>query len=676
MADIFSRIEKAVSGFENRKYDFDPYYYFEPWDCDIPTPEVVKAALEDGVSLADDESIRLAGVYPRPFQTGSILSTKRMVITQAGSQVGKSICTQVVLGCMVSRRPPYAFRYAKGEDTGVPRQVTPENVRRFGRFDVATRQSIDHDETAPRSKDWNCGNITGVGIFDPELYCPEGMQIWIGTIAKSVDTLWWPAFTGTGASRFFPEEFIDKTKGNDGFNAGLKIIHCIHGIDVHIKTYEQGHVKFESKRCWLLAYDEEPTTKKIYLSGAQHAKYQRFSFTPLNGKSWSEETIFSCVRPYSRGGERVGLKRSDFDYFYASQFDSPYLEREPLMRDRRAMALWERKARVWGQYSEFQGMPFFNRSRLQVWRQTFRRPFKEARFLSRTPYHGLSGSSALGLPGILAVNIDCVFVEEDDSRDVWRVYEGLREGAGYLVTVDAAEGAVDLTQVQDKSFASVYRMPLPEEIDMAGKPLLVAACRSTLPTVAFAHSCLPVLRYYNNATLAAERGRGRDNEAFGMTLEDWPYWYMRKATNDTTKALRILKGFDTNNHTRTAMFDKIRAWLEAFDEDEDPQVRDDRLYEELGAAIVREMPSGKKKCDHTGSGSLDGVICMGIALYIAEESPDSFVCRVFRKDAEDRRENSLMSRLRRQSSGEGPDARQHRPMGSGVAGMGESRRFL
>ena len=105
-------------------------------------------------------------------------------------------------------------------------------------------------------------------------------------------------------------------------------------------------------------------------------------------------------------------------------------------------------------------------------------------------------------------------------------------------------------------------------------------------------------------------------------------------------------------------------------------MRDDRLYEELGAAIVREMPSGKKKCDHTGNGSLDGVICMGIALYIAEESPDSFVCRVFKKDAEDRRENSLMSRLRRQASGEGPDARQHRPMGSGVAGMGESRRFL
>jgi phage terminase large subunit-like protein len=552
--------------------------------------------------------------------------------------------------------------------------VTPENVIRFGRIGKATGNVIDHDTTVKPSADWNCGNITGAGMFPTELYCPEGKQIWIGTIAKSVDTLWWPAFAGSGAARFFPEEFIDKAKGNRGFNGGLKIVHAINDIDIHIKTYEQGHTKFESQTCWMLAYDEEPPAKEIYLSGALHATYQRFSFTPLNGKTWSEETIFSCVRPF-RNGDKTGLKRSDFDYYYASQFDSPYIDREKLMRDRRAMALWERKARVWGQYSEFQGMPFFNRSRIQVWRDTFRRPYRNSRYIARSPYHGISGSAAMGLPGILSVTVDEVPASEDDTRDVWRVYEGLREGVGYIMTGDAAEGAVDLTQVQDKSFASIYRLPVAEEAFMEKRPVLVAACRSTLPTVAFAESCLPVLHYYNNATLAAERGHGKDNEAFGITLEQWPYWYMRSATNDRTKALRTLKGFDTNSHTRTIMFDMIRAWLDAFEEDEDPQVRDDRLYEELGAAILRELPSGKKRCDHTGTSSLDGAICMGIATYIAQESPDVYVCRV---QGGDKRENSLMSRLRRQaetsgraSGGDGYP----RPMGSGVAGMGTGRRY-
>jgi len=675
MSDIFSRIEGAVEGFENRKFSHDPYYYFEPWDCELPTPAVVKAALEDGVSLSDDESIQLAGVYPRPFQTGSILSTKKMVVTQAGSQVGKSACTMVVIGAMISRRPPFALRYPKGVDTGVPRMVTDVNIRRFGRRDKASGLILDHDISAQRSASWDCGNIVGVGVFDPKLYCPEGRQIWIGTIAKSVDTLWWPAFTASGAARFFPEEFIDKTKGNGGFNAGLKIIHAIHDIDVHIKTYEQGHTKFESVKCWMLAYDEEPPTKQIYLSGAAHAEIQRFSFTPLNGKTWSEETIFGCLRHkrVNKDNAGVGLKRSDFDYYYASQFDSPYVDQDWLMRNRRAMALWERKARVWGQYSEFQGMPFFNRSRLQVWRTSFRRPFQNVRFLPRSSYFGINGSVVENLPGILGVNVDAVAVEEDDTRDVWRIYESLRKGVGYLFVGDPAEGAVDLEDVQDKSFATVWRLPLPEEVDMMGLPVLVAACRSSLPTVAFARSCLPVLRHYNNATLASERGRGKDNEAFGLTLEDWPHWYMRMSTSDKTKRLRPMKGFDTNNHTRTTMLDKIRSWLEQFDEDEDPQVRDDRIYEELAGAILTEMPSGKKKCDHPRTGSLDGVICMGIATYITQETPEgAYECRVFEEDDDMRRSHSLLNRLRGGNS-QVSDPGRPKPMGAGVAGMGMRR---
>jgi len=665
MKSLLSRIEGTIDNLENRQNTFDPYFYFEPWDCEIPTPDTVKKAIEDGVSLTDDESIKLAGEYPRLFQTGSTLSTKRIVVTQAGSRSGKTICTQVVIGAMISRRPPYSMRYDPGVDTGIKRMINVENIRRFGRRSVETGLILDHSEKEPVTSAWDCGNIVGVGVFPEELYCPKGKQIWIGTIAKSVDTLWWPSFTGEGEARFFPQEFIDSEKGNGGFNKNSGIVHAIHDIDIHIKTFEQGRTKFESQTCWLLAYDEEPPDKSIFVSGTGHAVYQRFSFTPLNGKTWSEETFFNCVRGTKLKG---GLRRSDFDYYYASQFDSPYREKEKLLMDRRAMALHERKAVIWGQYSEYTGEPFFNRSRIQVWRKEFRHPYKDMRFFPLSPYFGVNGSVVENLPGILAVEVSAEEVAEDNAKDVWRVYEKRKKNVGYLATFDAAEGGVDPEMVSDKSFGCIYREPLPEEIEMNNLPVLVAAIRSTLPIIALARSVLPVLRYYNNATLAAERGHGKDNEAFGMTLEDWPHWYMRQSMQDSTRRLRTHKGFDTNTGTRPVMFDKIRNWLDSFTDADNPGIRDDRILEELGAAVLKVTQGGKKKCDHTKKGSLDGVICMGIAAYILQENAKAFECNYTVEEEESRKGNSLMSRIRKDTV---PAYGSKRPMGSGVASMGE-----
>jgi phage terminase large subunit-like protein len=665
MPNIFDNLEKTISGLESRKQEYDPYYYFEPWDCDVPPPSTVEYAREDGVSLVTDESIKLAGEYPRTFQTGSINSVKKMVVAQAGSRSGKSITTQVVIGAMISRRPPYAFRYEKGVDTGIKRIVCPANIRRFGRRDVDTGSVIDYDEKAKPSPRWDCGNITGAGKFPAELYCPPGKQIWIGTIAKSVDTFWWPAFNGSGEARFFPREFIDTSKGNKGFNKQAGIIHCLHDIDVHIKTYEQGHTKFESQTAWLLAYDEEPPGKEIYLSGALHATYQRFTFTPLNGRTWSEDIFFACVR-----GKKGGLRKGDFDYFYASQFDSPYVEQDKLLRDRRAMALWERKARIWGQYSAFEGEPFFNRSKIQRWMESFPAPYRCVRFEAAGSFFGVHGSRSQGIPGILNVEVQARTVpeaSETEMLDAWRVYENVRQGCAYCMVMDAAEGAIDPRLVKDKSFGLVFRPPMPDEVAYDNLPIIVATIRSALPIVELARKCLPVLRYYNNAVLAAERGRGKDNEAFGMTLEEWPYWYYRAglASGGGRNTLKRSKGFDTNKNTRTILIDKVREWLDTFEEDEDPNVRDLRIYGELAGAVVAETPGGKKRCDHTKSGSLDGVICLGIATYVLQESPDAIVCN--RNIAEEKRVSFL------ERTGAVPGAgepRQRVSMGSGVFNLG------
>jgi len=615
MANIFDDVIKDV---ENRKVAHDPYYFWEPWDCDVPLPEVYKKAMHDGVDLVNDLSIKLAGQYPRTFQTGSVLSKKKMVVAQAGSQCGKSITTQVVIGCMISRRPPYSLRYEEGVDTGIKRVISPLNITRFGRRRTDTGDLIDHDPEAKLNDSWDCGNIVGAGIFPEELYCPEGKQIWIGTIAKSIDTFWKPAFAGTGAGRFFPKEFIDASRGNKGTNWGTMTIHCINGIDVILKTYEQGHTKFESTKAWLLAYDEEPPNKQIYVSGAQHAQYQRFTFTPLNGVTWSKNVFFGCV---DKGTSKAtGLDRRDFDYFYASQYDSPYVEKEALERNRRGIELWQRKSRIWGQYAAYSGQPFFKRSKIQMWAKAFTHAHRLVRFDTERPYYGISGSKVMGLPGIMGVRVsEHTVTDETTNKDEWRLYENVRPGVGYMAIFDPAEGALDLEEVQDKSFGMIVREPLPGEIEMDHRPVIVATTRSTLPTVAFAKSALPVMRYFNNALLASERGHGKDNEAFGMTLEEWPHWYIYKTMAKGSRGVKQKKGFDTNSKTRTSMLDLVRAWQDTFSADEDPFIKDMWLFKEMSEAIVKETNGGKKKCDHTTNGSLDGVICMGIGCYILHE---------------------------------------------------------
>jgi phage terminase large subunit-like protein len=664
--DLFKTVDKAIKQVESRKVDFDPYYFFEPWDADVPDMETLKAAMEDGVDLEDDPAVKLSGVYPRPFQTGSILSTKNMVCTQAGSRSGKSICTLVVIGAMISRKPPYAFRYDKGEDTGVRRPVTDENITRFGRYHAVTGEFLDHNTKAPLGPEWHCGNIVGCGKFPEELYPPDGEQIWVGTIAKSVDTFWWPALTGEGAKRFLPREFFDEAKGNKGSSRQAMIVHGIRSIDIHIKTYEQKHTKFESQTAWLLAWDEEPPEPSIYISGAVHAKYQRFSFTPLKGRSWSEDLFFSCLKPKAERKKGAGLSRSDFDYFYASQFDSPFVERSKLLRDRRGMETWERKARIWGQYSEYAGQPFFHREKIFFWRKNFCMDFLPVRFRTTTPYDGMYGSSVSNVPGLLQVRAIPERVNEEDGQYVWRMYEKARPGVGYCAVFDAAEGAVTPTDAKDMGFGLVFRAPTDEEAGTwAGLPVVVATIRSSLPTVAFARSAWPVLRHYNNALLAAERGHGKDNEAFGLTLEDWPYWYMYQV-KEAARRHMLKKGFDTNKTTRTACLDKIKDWVDEYEVDEDPNFRDDRVYHELGMAVSKQTMGGKMKCDHPSGGSLDGVICLGIATYILQESPDLIVCSSVEEGS------SHKGGFMRRVFGEQKQAAGRPSMGQGI---GTSRRF-
>jgi len=654
MNEVFNGLEDVIDNYSDAKSDFNEYLYFEPWDVEEPTPEVLAKASEDGVNLYDDDVSKLAGSFPRKFQTGAILSKATAVFQLAASRVGKSVSTEVIIGASISKQPPYSMRYEAGIDTGIRREISPLNIRRFGRFSTTTKRVIDYNELAPLDNSWDCGTIIGVGIFPEKLYCPDGGQIWIGTVAKSIDTHWWRRLAGRGKARFLPESILDLSKGNFGSNRQKLEIHCQRDISIFIKSYEaDSDTTFESDECHILVYDEEPPKPKQYISGNGHSKYQRWSFTALKGVTYTKSLIFGCINQADRDrGKRLGtgvLDRGDFELYQATAYDSPYIDEAKKDKTRNSQPVYLRKAITWGRYSENTGNPFFARSKLEKWQCKFIHPHRKVILSPEMAYDGMYGHKAHGTRGLMDIKIKQEKVTQDDLRNVWRIYENPIEGEAYLFTEDSAAGAVDPLESQDFNFGIMFRLPRHDDpIEHADHPIIVATIRSTLPTIAFARYTALGLRLYNNAVLAAERGHGKDNEAYGVTLDEYPYWYYNKAQNDSTKKYSLRKGFDTHVGTRDTMLSQVREWLDDFGDTDDPYIRDSWIYDELAGAVLAESRGGKKRCDHTKDGFLDGVICLAIGTLIFNESPEVFVCND--EPEEKQKKESFMGKLLKQSA--------------------------
>jgi len=70
MRDVFDALSNEVENYGKASGEFDPFLWFEPWDVSAPDEDVVRMAEEDGVDLFRGDVPRLAGPYPRKFQTG------------------------------------------------------------------------------------------------------------------------------------------------------------------------------------------------------------------------------------------------------------------------------------------------------------------------------------------------------------------------------------------------------------------------------------------------------------------------------------------------------------------------------------------------------------------------------------------------------------------------------
>jgi len=612
--DAFESIGKEIDVLSSGERERHPFYMFEPWDVEKRSDEQMAQAEKDGIDLFDPHFVRHTGTDPHPYQTGFLLDDVFVRSLQAGTQAGKSCVAQIEIGIMISGEIPHALRYEKGVDTGVKRLVTPLNIKRWGRRDSRTGSILDHNinAAAPESwKEWNCGNIIGVGLYPTSKIAEQGSQIWVCTIAKGIQNFWWPAFTEPD-KLIFPEHFIDRNKGNNGSNSQDQVVFMVRGCKIVLISYESGFDKTEELKAHEIILDEPPP-EEMFQSAQQHASRIAIVETPYKGISFTKNLMF----PETPSPQKK--------VYHATQYDSPYVDNDQIAVMRENMKPWDIGARVWGLHSEVKGEPYFDRGKLMIWLRKYTHMHEMAIFQPRNAYFGcVANPDVTHLSGLIDTPVDFHTVDQEDRRYVWRSYERVLPLTPYVLTADPAEGSETPEDAADVCAAIIARPLSVEEAQKTPEACpfkIVATLRSTLPTMAFARACSHAMRYYNNALLGAETQRGFWNGTFAHELKDWPYWYMISTMQDKSGKPKRHKGFDPNSKTRDSMYDLVDDWIAAYGQLDYPDFRDEELMKELVAAV-----RGKNgRCDHTSDGTLDTVTCFGIMLYIYKFGGDQIV---------------------------------------------------
>lgn len=647
MDDIFDILIKHVD--EQRENQENTFFsHFEPWDRDVGLPqEYLELAKEDGVDFTAKNIIDTFGDVTKPslFQTGILRSTATITATVSASQVGKSVSELIRLGCIITGEFPYALRYDKGYDTGIPRVITKENVERFGRRDARTGEIIDHKWWADEKNkvpvrhdplEWNCGNIIGAGKFPEGLVAPDGCRIWIGTTRKAYTEMWKPKTDiYTPESCVFPRHFVDTSKGNKGYSAINDMIHWVRGITTSFITYESGATKFEAARLHRVVFDEEPPKREIFDAALPRAETISVITTPYRGITWLKNVLDADI----------GIGKDDKEIFHCTSFDSPYLNPERVKKLRNLSPPHERASRIWGiPVVQNKATPVFNSLKLNIWMQNHKPEYNLGVFIAGNLYDTITPSSTSTLPSLMETPVKLAPSDEEDLRYAWRIYEHPKKGEAYVVTADVAGGVEDIDdagfgRVASKDWGAGMILRKPNKAKGEKWPQPVAQIRSTLPDIEFARVCVLACRHYNNASLAPEGARmSGANAAFINEVKDWPYWYMHGSEMWSVKKAQVKKGFDTNSSTRDALFSLIRDWEESFASDEKPNYVDDELLNELAGCIY----TAKGRPDHDKGGKTDLTMAFGIGLYVLMNHPEQFKCNA----VEEEEKESWLDRLR------------------------------
>lgn len=570
----------------------DPFYLFEAWDVEERSDEVKEMADEEGIDLYSDEAIKMYGHDPHPFQTGLMTSTKSTVVGFSGNQSGKSYCIIVFMIIVATGELPYCFRYEKGEDTGIKREICKSNITRFGRFSIETGELLDYDFHTSEDGTWNCGNIVGAGAFPKELITPKNndiKELWICTKKAPWESMWWPKLND-----LIPKHLLDTTRGNNGFS-GIRdrLVYLVGGFQIRGVTYDQGKTSFEAIKVPMAVIDEEPP-QDVYGAIVFHSERRRLVTTPYNGVSW---TYHDLLVPSTQENSKI-------DVFHSTQYDSPYITRDWIEDNRATIKRWEVKARIWGMHCDNEGKPWYEHHH---------------KYLASLLINSLDISEAVDfvptqevksfrdMPQIPVMKLPYTGEKE---RGEWEVYEDRVHGVAYWLAADTAEGCeTDAEQAADRNTGFIFREPIGKENQ--DFPVCVAACRSTRGTIEFTRACIYAATYYNCALLAPEV-RGETGAVFATEGREYPYFYRMTVINNKTNRPTKKIGYITSPRTRQIIFDNINDLLNTFCTLTEPPFTYKPLIREIQTCIVGK--GGRP--DHSKHGTTDSLVAYGVGIYV------------------------------------------------------------
>ena len=611
----FDSIASAMGDAKNEWEESPLFFLFEGWDVAERTQATLDQAVADGKDLENADLSRHVGKGPHDFQNGYILSTKFFRAVMAANQLGKSVAVMIEIIMRATAMIPLTYRYDKGYDTGVKRLKSVVNVRRFGRRDIETGKIIDHDETISDNGTWDCGTVKGAGKFPNSKIVKEGSSIRLGSTQKNILENWWVVFTGQkkdGMGEFMPKGAVDLGKGSfrtKGANKNDNQIFFKRNVTLQFISYESGKEKFEGIEVPTYL-DEEPKDEGVIGSVVTHCTDWSLTETPYFGITYSERLIFPKKRS------------SSMQTFHASAYDCPYKTKQKILDQRATLDAtpWEIGARIWGLPSEQQGKPYYNRAKINLWIQRYNVPYKMVRFTPVEDWLGINTNKNIThLKGLMDVDIKCEEVDFDDKKATWFIYEDLKDGVGYVSASDQADGAELVEDVGDWSACVIGRQK--DVVEDPLSPIVCATLRSSLPAVQFAREVMYASRWYNNALLAPESGKGAANATFEATATDWKYWFKDTIEKWSTRKPKENRGFCPTSDRRELIYAKLlRDWMDKFTETDYPQIPDNIILNELASAIVGKTKGGTAtRCDHPPNGTLDSATAYGILHFVMQE---------------------------------------------------------
>lgn len=599
---------------------------YECWDVEEREDWMIQQARKDGFELSRG---------PHLFQSGAMYSTKFIVAAQASNRIGKSYDRLIEVIMMGTGLIPVALR-TKGVDTGVKRHmgdsiVRSNNILRWGRRDVETGEVIDHcpwidgsgqptDDKRLMVKDmpvdgtWDCGTVIGTGIYPLAKIPQDPTLIRVCSWKQAKDDYWWPTLKA-----MWPKSHLRLDKGTDGFAEQEQKIYTSTGTIVSVITYESGYTSQEAAEVWMTVFDEEPKDRRIFTGALPRSRYIRFSFTAINGISWSKKDI-------------IDSRKKNIEVFHACQYDCPFKTRHQVDTIAGPMRTWERVVKVWGGYSEQVGQPFYNRDKLNEWIGRIHPIGELAEFKPESPW--TDPKEAMDI----IINLDKHI--EEEGQATWTIFEDVMPDAAYYMGIDTADGHDNPDEVNAADYGSaVIRRKTEDLYDP-----IVAAIKTMMPSDYFWRICVEASAYYNGALMGPE-GTGDNGSVFVSRIETYPHVMHMTVISQATRKPVDKPGFSTRSNTRSELFHFVKEDIDTYEHN--PGIHFESILQEASEAV-----RGKNgRCDHPAGKHNDSLVAYGISCWMKAKIPDQIR---FHRNGADREKSrpGAFSRVRNRESEE------------------------